>query len=243
MGLLEQLELEAEQQRRAYGQAAGDLRRRADIWSDRLLPAMHSLDVYLARLVADLAERRPTGRWVAMLPGYGDVVAYSEHDYALRSTPADEAYGIALDFAATVAADECPLVLAEGVAAVTAVATALWKQRLFGVIEAAKNHAGEATSARFQARGRILLGLEVEADLASGCARLTMNNLEGFAQTHRWLQPEQLTPALFEALGRFIAQRESCLAIDDADPVRGERAPLFESPPRSQDGRASAPTR
>lgn len=233
MGLLEQLELEAEQLRRAALDPARERRLRTEAWHDRLLPAMRRLESHLGELVADLSLRRPTARMVATLRGYGEVVAYLDHDYLLRATPAAEAHALALDYSATVATDECPLVLAEGVAAVTAVASALWKQRLYGVIEAAKNAAGEATSARFQARGRILLGVHVEADLASGRARLTLSNLEGFGQTHRWLQPEQLTPALFETLGRFIARRDASFGSEPAAAGRAVRDALFGPLPRA----------
>jgi hypothetical protein len=234
MGLWNQLESEAEQQRRAAAQAASEYRQRARVWCDRLLPAMRSLDVYLHRLVVELSRIRPSARLVATLPGYGEVAAYLDHQYQLRVRPTDEAYAILLDYAADIASDECPLVLAEGTAAVTAVADALWKQRLFGVLDAVKNPAGEATAARFQARGRMLLGMRIEADLASGCARLTMNNLEGFGQTRRWLSPEQLTPDMFEALGRFIARRDATLAIGDASLPRGARVALFEPLPRCE---------
>ncbi len=205
MGLLEQLEQEAEQKRRAAARAAAERQQGQQVWAEHLLPGMRTFDLFLQRLVAELQRLRPVSRMVAELPGYGEVVAYSDHEYRLQSRVGDGDYEISLQFGADVATAECPLVTAGNTCEVTRVAAALWQQRLFGVLHAESNDHGEATSAQFRARGRLLLRLRAVADRASGRAELHMSNLEGLRNSHRVLSPDALTPSAFEEIGRLIA--------------------------------------
>jgi len=206
MGLLEQLEQEAEQQRREAARAISEECRRARRWSEELLPAMRSLDVYLQNLVDRLTQDKPVGRVVAPLPGYGDVVAYLDHRYTLRSAPTGESYEIALHFSAEVASSECPVIEATGASGVSDLAATLWSQRLFGLLHSSKDADGEVVAASFQARGRIQMKLRVFADRASGVARMHSSNLDGFSQSTRSFSPEQLTPSMFDRIGRYIAR-------------------------------------
>lgn len=206
MGLLEQLDNDAEQKRRTAAVAVSEERRRAQRWCEQLLPGMRSLDVYLNRLVADLIRTRPTIRQVLPLPGYGDVVACREHRYTLRSQPGGSSYEISLAYSAEVESEQCPLVTVEGVRQAAELTDVLWKQRLFGRQLDEPSDAGEAAPARFRARGRIASRIRISADRASGCARVHFTNVEGFGQSVRNIAPEELTPSMFDALGRLIAE-------------------------------------
>jgi hypothetical protein len=223
MGLFEQIESEAEIKRREALRGESLRRSRAALWSREIEPRMRDLDTNLQQLVGELSARQPTARLTWTLPGYGEVVAYIDHRYTLRSQPGETAYEISLSCHAEVASNECPLVMAEGVPAVTEVAAALWKQRLFGVLHAQRNGAGEAVSARFQARGRVLLGLQLTAAAADGCARLQTWNIAEFGQRRRDLTVEQLQPSLFDAFARFL-DSPTLQAVAPATAACGRRA-------------------
>jgi hypothetical protein len=204
MGLFEQLENEAELKRREAAHVEALRRGRSLRDSGDLWPRMRELDGYLHQLVERLLDRKPVARLSWALPGYGEVVAYLDHQYDLRAVVDGDSYQLGLSCSAEVASRECPLVVAEGIAAVTEVAAALWKQRLFGVLHANRNGAGEAVSARFQARGRVLFGLQLSAAAGEGCARLQSWNIGSFGQRRRDIDPAHLQPLLFEPFERFL---------------------------------------
>jgi hypothetical protein len=217
MGLLEELEQEAERQRAEQARLAGERAVREHHWNERLLPAMRALDEYLQRLARNLAFVKRRTRVVYPLPGYGDVIAHLEPNFILQSTPTASSYEITMEGVANVATDDCPQVVCDSVARVRSVSAVLQQHRLGGVTETSRSPNGEATSARCQARGRIPLHLQVTADLESGQARMTFQNFEGFGQSSRSFTAEQLDSALFDALGRYLMREESTFAQESLD--------------------------
>lgn len=208
MGLLDELEQEA-QRRRAEAAAGAAVREDRDrIWAEQLAPAMRELAAYLEKLTAQLGFVKRRMRFDYELPGYGAVVAYAEPQFQLRSTPARATHEISLEFAAQVASEECPVLEVEGVTRVRTLSTAFQQRRLSGLQEARKNANGEQVGGRFQARGRVPLRVVVNADQETCVARVQFENMEGFGSTARVLQPAQLTAELFDALGRFIARED-----------------------------------
>ena len=208
MGLLDELEQEAERRRaEAAAQAAarGD---REQIWTEQLAPAMRSLADYLEKLTANLGFLERRTRFDYQIAGYGPVVAYADPGFTLKSAPTKIAHEITLEWTAQVAPEECPVVDVEGVARVKALQGLFQNHRLSGLVESRKNANGEPVAARFQARGRVPLRIHVHADLESCVARMQMLNMEGFGTSSRSFGAEQLNAELFDALGRFIAREE-----------------------------------
>src|SRR5690606_35711073 len=108
VGLLDELEQEA-QRRRAEAAAGAAVREDRDrTWAEQLAPAMRELAAYLEKLTAQLGFVKRRMRFDYELPGYGAVVAYAEPQFQLRSTPARATHEISLEFAAQVASEECP---------------------------------------------------------------------------------------------------------------------------------------
>lgn len=208
MGLLDELEQEAERLRaEAAAQAAarGD---REQVWTQQLAPAMANLAAYLEKLTTNLGFLKRRARFEFELPGYGRVVAYADPEFQLKSSPTKIAHEITLDWAAQVATEECPTLELEGTARIKALQGVFQNQRLSGLVESRKNANGEPVAARFQARGRIPLRVHVQAELETSMARMQFANLEGFGSSGRSFGAEQLTPELFDALGRFITRED-----------------------------------
>ena len=221
MGLLDELEQEAERQRIRDAQLSEQREAREQYWDTQLLPAMRALDDFLHRLSRHLASLKKRPRIVYPLPGYGDVIAHVEPSLIVQSTPQQRTYGITLEGIATVSSDECPRIVCDTLPRVRSVSGALTPHRLAGVLDAHKDPNGEIRAATFVARGRIPLQLDVHADVDSGIARMQFQNYEGFGHSTRSFRAEQLDETLFDALGRFLMRDETTFAQEAvADDVR-----------------------
>jgi hypothetical protein len=221
MGLLDELEQEAERQRAINAQLAAERERRERHWNERLLPAMQSLDAYLQRLARNLALIKRRTRIVYPLPGYGDLVAYLEPSFVLQSMPATASYELTLEGLATINSDECPLVECDNPQRVRSVSTVLQQHRLSGMSDARRDANGDVRAASFRAKGRIPYHLSILAEAASGQVRMVFQNYEGLGQSSRTFTAEQLDETLFDALGRFIMREEPHFAREAvADDIR-----------------------
>lgn len=212
MGLLDELEQEAERQRLREAQLSEQREAREQHWNTQLLPAMKALDDFLHRLGRHLASLKKRPRIVYPLPGYGDVVAHVESTLIVQSAPQQMSYDITLEGIATVATEECPRIVCDTLPRVRSVSGVLTPLRLAGVFDAHKNPNGEIRAATFVAKGRIPLQLDVHADVESGIARMQFQNYEGFGHSTRSFRAEQLDEALFDALGRFLMRDETTFA-------------------------------
>lgn len=215
MGLLDELEQEAERRRAEAAAQAAVLGDREQVWSQQLAPAMASLVAYLEKLTANLGFLKRRARFEFPLAGYGVVVAYADPEFQLKSTPGRTSHEVAMEWVAQVAGEECPVVDVEGTARIKALQAAFQGHRLTGLVEARKNANGEPVAARFQARGRVPLRLQVLAEQDSAVARMQFTNLEGFGSSGRSFAASQLTPELFDALGRFITREQLEFARED----------------------------
>lgn len=222
MGLLDELEQEAERRRAEDEQRRTELAARESQWQERIEPAMRELEAYLKRLTEQLTYLQKRARVIYAVPPYGDVVAYVEPAYTLLGrAPSKTSYEINLDFAAIVASDECPVINGEAGSRLKGLIGVLQQLRINGMTDVRKNANGEIIAARIQAKGKIPLSLQIAADQDSGSIRMTFTNLEGLGQSSRSFRPEQLATPLYDALGRFIARDELSFAQEAvADDVR-----------------------
>ena len=212
MGLLDELEQEAERRRNAEAQAAAERDKNDALWREKLQPSMERLAAYLKKLTESLTYLQRRTRVVYPLAGYGDVVAIIEPQCEFHDTPGKSSHEITLEFVAQIATEECPVVDVEGIAKVRALSNVFQQHRVGGMGEAKKNANNDITSARFQARGKIPLKLTVNADRETPVVRMAFQNFEGLINTTRSFAPDLLTEALFDSLGRFIAREEVSFA-------------------------------
>ncbi|HET6604699.1 MAG TPA: hypothetical protein VFG21_10920 [Xanthomonadaceae bacterium] len=221
MGILDELEREAEQRRQAEADAEAGRSERERIWTEQLAPRLAELGRYLEQLVATLRylERRATVRYA--LPGYGEVVAEVEPQFSLRVAPGSGRFEIELEFAAQVVSEQCPQVRVTGVTRVTTLQNVFQQHRLSGLSEPRRNANGEVLEALFVARGRIPMRVHVLGERSADSVRMQFTNMEGFGESGRSFGPGQLTPELFDALGRFIARQDTAFTQEQvSDEVR-----------------------
>jgi hypothetical protein len=212
MGLLDELEQEAERRRGEDAKAEADREARDALWRDKLRPNMAALAAYLKKLTDNLTFLKRRVRVVYPLTGYGEVVAYIDPVYSLRDEPQKLQHEITLECQAVVASEECPNFEADTLGKVRALSGLFQTHRIGGPQDPRKNANGDVVAARFQARGKIPLKLVVFADRDSAVARMQFTNFEGLAVTTRSFAPDLLDEALFDSLGRFIAREDTTFA-------------------------------
>ncbi|MGQ0802142.1 MAG: hypothetical protein ACT4NL_18755 [Pseudomarimonas sp.] len=218
MGLLDELEEEAQRRRAEEEQRRTELSAREAQWNERIEPAMRELERYLTQLTEQLTYLKKSARVVYNVVGYGDVVAYVEPVYTLVGrAPNKTSYEIALSFSAIIASDECPLLQGETGTRLKSLISVLQQLRISGLSDVRKNPNGEIIAARIQAKGKIPLALTASADQESGAIRLLFTNFEGLGQSSRNFRVEQLDTAFCDALGRFIARDELNFAQEAVD--------------------------
>lgn len=212
MGLLDDLEEEARRLREDEARKAGLDDEREQLWKERLEPSMRALEDYLKRLGENLKLLKKRLRAVYTVHGYGDVVVHVDPVFVIRSEGAARSMEIVVEMVGQVATEECPLVVADTLTRAKTVASILQQHRLGGMFDANKNVNGDVTSAKFQARGKVPMQLSVQASQESGMAKFSFSNMEGFGQSVRQFNADQLDEKLFDALGRFLTREDNGFA-------------------------------
>jgi hypothetical protein len=211
VGLLDELEQEA-QRRKASGDDAQ--KRKADreeSYRTQIEPGMTALYEYLQKLVANLKILKPRKPQRYQLGGYGDVVAYGEHDYELQVSTQATSREIKLTFHCAVASDECPTIEVQGATKVKAVAGSFQRYHLGGMLDPRKDASGEVVSARFNAKGRLTLTAQFAADVESAAVRMNFTNFEGLGSVTKTVTGAQLSETLFDEVGRFLTREPNNL--------------------------------
>lgn len=212
MGLLDDLEQEAQRRKASLGDAEQVKLEREQAFKTRLEPGLQAFHEYLAKLTANLAFLKPKTQLSFDIPGYGTVVANVEHEYDLRANAISPvSKEVVLLFSANVATDDCPTVQVQGAQKIRTLNSFFQKARLAGIAEFKKDEAGEMVQASFRARGKITLNVTVAADAESGVARLSFTNFDSFGTITKSASPQQFDEKLFDEVGRFIARETNSL--------------------------------
>jgi hypothetical protein len=215
MGLLDELEQEAQRRKATLDQAERQKQERESVYKTQLDPAMQALYEFLAKLVDNLKFLKPRRPQVYKLASYGDVIGYLEHDYDLKISSQPLSKEITLTVTCTVATEECVALDVQGIAKVKATNAMFQKHRLAGIAESKKDDSGEISQATFRPRGKIPLSASIVADAESGMVRMTFNNFDGFGTLTRSVLASQFTEQLFDDLARYIAREPSNLFRED----------------------------
>lgn len=217
MGLLDELEQEAERRRQEEAKAQAEREARDAVWREKLRPSMAALAAYLKKLTDNLTFLKRGQRLVFPLNGYGEVVAVLEPVWTLRDVPGKNEHEITIESFAVVNSEESANLEAEGLGRVRALTNLFQTNRIGGPQDTRKNANGDIVAARFQARGKIPLKVTINADKDGGIARMQFVNYEGMTTTTRSFAPDAMTEEMFDALGRFIAHEDMNFAREKVD--------------------------
>lgn len=204
MGLLDELESEAQRRKSTEEDATALKAARESAYRTVLEPAMAKLFAYLTELAAKLKHLQPKIAVRHTLAGYGDVLAYVEHEYEVREARQPSSKEITVSFFAAVASSECPSVQIDGSARVRAVSALFQRHRLGAPLAATKDASGEIAGATFKAKGRIPLTAAFFADATSGQLRMTFTNFDDFSTVAKTVAPDQVSEALYDEIGRYL---------------------------------------
>ena len=211
MSLLDDLEQEA-QKRKASANDAQQLKvAREEFFKTQIEPGMTALGGYLQKLVDNLKVLKPAKPWRYALPGYGEVVAYSDHDYELKLTAQPQSREIRLTFGCTIAHEECPTVEVERPGKVKSLAGTFQRYHLGGQMEPKKDATGETISSKFRARGRIALVATFNADADSTAVKMIFVNFDALGTALKTVSIGQLSDTLFDDIGRHITREQNNL--------------------------------
>lgn len=211
VGLLDDLENEAQRRKAEADRAVEVKTERETAYRTVLEPSLHKLRAYLSELVEKLKVLQPKIAIRHNLPGYGEVVAYVEHEYELREARQPSSLEVTLTFGAVVASSECPNVQIEGAARVRAVATLFQRHRLGGPLAARNDATGEMVGATFKAKGKIPLVASFFSDTASGQLRMSFSHFDDLATAVKAIPPERVDEALFDEIGRYLMREPTDL--------------------------------
>jgi hypothetical protein len=209
VGLLDELEQEA-QKRKANADDAGKRKaERDEIFRTKLDPSMTALYEYLSKLVANLKILQPKKQLRYALNGYGDIVGYVEHEYDLKLNQQPGSKEIVLSFPCAIANEECPTVEVQGGSKVRTVAGAFQRYHLGGLLDPKKDASGEVVSATFKAKGRIVLTATFGADADSAVVKMNFVNFDSLGTATKSVSPTLLNETLFDDIGRYLTHEPS----------------------------------
>lgn len=215
MGLLDDLEQEAQRRKATLEAAAREKGECETVYRTRLDPAMQALHDFIARLIENLKFLKPKRLQRYNIAGYGEVVGYIDHDYDLKLDAQQLSKQITLNVVCVIATDECPNVDVQGAAKVKALTAAFQKYRIAALGASRKDDSGEVVHASFRPRGKIPLSAVISADAESGVARMSFTNFDGFGTVTKIVPAAQFNDELFENLARYIAREPSGLLREE----------------------------
>jgi hypothetical protein len=211
VGLLDELEQEAQRRKASAGDAEKRKIEREEVFRTQIEPGMSALYEYLQKLTASLKILKPRKQQRYALAGYGDVVGYIEHDYELQISTQTGSKEIKLAFPCAVASDECPTNEVQGATKIKAVAGAFQRYHLGGLMDPKKDASGEVTAARFNAKGRIAMTATFVGDIESAAVKMTFTNFESLGMVTKSVAGAQLNDTLFDDIGRFLTREPNSL--------------------------------
>lgn len=215
VGLLDELEQEAQKRGIAGDDAARRKAEREAAYRTRLEPALDGLHAFLGALIAKLKTIKPRTALRYHVPGYGEIVGYIEHDYRLADEQQPSSREITLDFHCAIATEQCPSIEVEGVSRVRAIAAFFQRHHIGGMMAPRKDAAGEVIAAMFRAKGRIPLAAHFHADAEHGVLRMSFANFDAFDTTVKSVGPNEVDDALYEQIGRFLVREPNTLLRED----------------------------
>ncbi|HEY6985736.1 MAG TPA: hypothetical protein VH375_06625 [Rhodanobacteraceae bacterium] len=215
VGLLDELEQQAQQRGIAGDEASRRKAARDTAYRTRLEPALDGLHAFLTELTHKLRTLHSRIALHYHVPGYGEIVGYIDHEYRLEDLKQPSSRDITLDFGCAIASDECPSVEVEGASRLRAVSGFFQRHRIGGMTAPRKDVSGDLVGATFRAKGRIPVSAHFHADAESGVLRMTFTHFDGFDTTVKSIAPAQVDEALYEQIGRYLVREPNTLLRED----------------------------
>ena len=215
MGLLDELERQAQQRKLGDEESARRKSEREEIYRVRLEPACDALHEFLSELIQKLKTLQPRTTMRYEIPGYGEIAGYIEHHYELKHDRQPSSREINLSFPCTIATEQCPSIEVEGASRVRAVAGVFQRHRIGGMLAPRKDASGEIVGATFRAKGRIPLAATFQADVEGAQLRMSFSNFDGLGTTSKSIPAAQVDQDLYDEIGRYLMREPNALLRED----------------------------
>src|SRR5690348_13938 len=102
VGLLEELEREAQERGVARDEGARRKSAHDEAFRSQLEPALDRLHAFLGELIEKVRSLKPRAALRYHVPGYGDIAGYIEHEYRLDDARMPSSRDITLDYSCTI---------------------------------------------------------------------------------------------------------------------------------------------
>ncbi len=211
MGLLDDLEQEAQRRKQGLDDVARQKAEREEAYKTRLEPGMNALHEYLTKLTTNLGFLKPKKVMNYELPGFGRIVAYIDHEYDMKISAQATSREITLQFGAVVSSEESSSQEVAGASKIKQANAMFQKLRLSGMNDPKKDENGEIVHATFRPRGKIPLLISISADADTAVVKMNFTNFEEWNTVNKTVGPLQFNEATFDEIGRFIAREPNSL--------------------------------
>ena len=215
MGLLDDLEQEAQRKKAGLDDVEREKAEREKVYKTQLEPAMAALHEYVVKLTDNLKFLKPKSIARYEVNGYGAIIAHPEHDYDVKINSQLHSKEITLNCNLAIDTDQCPAVEVQGSSKVKALNAVFQKLRLAALHDFKKDDSGEMVAGTFRARGKIPLLASMLADELTATVKLTFTNFDAFNSLSRTIPAAQFNEQLFDEIGRYIAREPSNLFRED----------------------------
>jgi hypothetical protein len=215
VGLLDELEQEAQKLKASADEVERRKGEREEVFRTQLEPGMTALHSYLVKLIASLKVLQPKKQLKYALNGYGEIVAYPEHEYDVKVNQQPGSREITFTYPALISNEECPTVEVQGASKVRTVAAAFQRFHLGGLLEPKKDASGEVVSAKFKAKGRIVQTAVFSGDADSAVIKVTLTNFDALTTASKNFPASQFNDALFDDIGRYLTHEPNGLFRED----------------------------
>jgi hypothetical protein len=216
MKLLEQLAREAElRQLSSQEQKALDREKGA-----RFLLLEHKLEDlrdYLSSLTTLLNKQDHELQLRFDLPGYGPIVAKLDKKYVVELfKPHKDRHELRLQVGADILPNS-PVIPVDGKSLIETLKASFDRYQIKGLLEMQKDLHGVPLTAKFQARGSVMLTFVATIEWHYGYMRFDLYNFQGFSHSTRSFELDEINDALFDQVGRFVARRDDALLQESID--------------------------
>ncbi|GJM11310.1 MAG: hypothetical protein DHS20C11_35860 [Lysobacteraceae bacterium] len=221
MGLLDELEKEAERRQQADADEKKRRKQQMARYRNEVEPTMERVHEYLSKLCDHVNYLQPVIRNRYEIPGYGPVRGAILPQFELSTENTRWSRKIRLNVPFQVDVELSPEVLINGERSVKSMVHFLQSHRLGGNAKAKKDPAGKIIGATFRVQGKLQLSAEMECAIEEDRIKMAFVNFDELGKRVRHYTIEQIDDDLLDQIGRFLTREDNSLLTEQlAEDVR-----------------------
>ena len=217
MGLLEDLEREAQLKQEDDRLAAAERAEQAEYFRSQVRPAMAQIFGYLKELTRHLnyLNRQIQVRYT--IPRYAVLEASIDPDYKITVSKDESQIRIQISLEAKISKESAPVVELQGRQTLEDMESFLSQRGLSAKQSTHYDDAGEICGASVQVFGKIQMRGIIDAVVNSPTICFQFTNFEILGASSREIRPEQIDDLFLDRFGRYMARQDDAYLREDLD--------------------------